>query len=339
MRLRKFIQLTEQENKLQEQVLKAVTDSEIVSSSAERTKTLDHLHELITKADLNCLLKLVLNNLKMNTVCNRSCFESFWDEVWRLCGTNLEKEAKNNNEAIQEYLPISTVSSFELVKGFFVYQGYLKAVKNQEMNTALIQTADEYLSLASDFGCFFAINALCREGLRLLPSIKNDQEYVRTLAKKILHYANKAADLYWTPGYILLSNVWHGLARYALVLFPEGDAKISQKEFFMGALNGICVAHKMEVFSGPMIHDAYQGKTVFEASNKQLSSWTQAKLRLVALSRSLLQIHDLEVAEREALLTLNKLSKIHCLSQQKPSENKVLQPKLKTDRLICKAPN
>ncbi|KTC85913.1 DUF5630 domain-containing protein [Legionella drozanskii] len=194
---------------------------------------LHYLHQFIENSDVALLIKLSIQNPAVNTLCNHPSLNDFWNEKWRKCGRNPSERAQTNHNPIHEYLPQPTITTFELIKGLFVYSQYIELSKTNLKNQ---KSSEQYLKLAAELNYFPALNALCARALK-----KNEP-------LKAIIYAQIAAQYYWTPGFLLLTSVY-----YSFKLYPN-------------ALQSLMICEKLRPFSDVMINNAYQGKTLEQIS-------------------------------------------------------------------------
>ncbi|MDR3501769.1 MAG: DUF5630 domain-containing protein [Legionella sp.] len=229
------------------------------------------IETLIQAYDTELLFKFALTDPEFNEVCKSPNLEPHWVNLWRLCGTNPREEAEENHKPIQEYSPMFTVSScFELLKGYYLYQTYTSLIDDEgDLSAAQFEDAKTLLLASADCGCFFAMNVLCREGLIALKETFNED-----IALLVLHYATQAAELYLAPGHLLLGSVYQELIRY------QDNAQWAPYRLAQLAFQSYTIAKHLEPISGPMLNNAYQGKTLKEASNGAFSTFFEAQLRI-----------------------------------------------------------
>lgn len=229
------------------------------------------LHNILTKYDTDLLLKLAISDPQFDLLCKLPVFEAHWVELWRQCGINPREEARTNHQPVQEYVPMATVPScFDLLKGYYLYTIYRNLVDDeQKLTKEQRKDAQELLQASADCGCFFAINALCKNGLLSLR-----HQFSMDILLIILQYAQKAANFYLSPGYLLLGTVYQELISY------QNKIAFNSYKFAEMAFEAYEVAKKLESLSQPMFTNAYQGKTLYEASNGAFSTLFEAQLRL-----------------------------------------------------------
>lgn len=264
-----------------------------VWETSEKENRPELIENLIKQSDTELLFKLALLDSKFNTLCKSPRLEPHWVNLWRLCGTNPREEAEENHQPIHEYSPMSTVSScFELLKGYYLYHSYTSLFDDEgDLSEAQIEEAKELLQESANCGCFFAMNVLCREGLSML-----NKTFDGAIAELVLKYAHKASELYLAPGYLLLGSVCQELMRY------QDNPHSPPYPFAQLAFSAYTIAKYLEPISGPMINNAYQGKTLKEASNGTFSTFFEAQLKMQShLKLSPMQITHLStIAKNEA---------------------------------------
>ncbi|CDZ79009.1 hypothetical protein BN59_03324 [Legionella massiliensis] len=237
---------------------------------SQNKNAVEHLERLIQRSDTGMLLKLALTDPEIDAICKLPQFEDYWTDIWRQTGVNPREMAQDSGEPIHENLPMPTVSSFELLKGLFLYEEYRRQLEAQtELTEKFFKEAEEFLVASVRHGCYFAMNALCMAGLELLQA-----NFDADIAIKVLICARVAANFYLSPGYLLLSNVYHDFIQY------------KDKDCFAGlnlrieAFKAAYMAERLEEYSIAMINNAYQGKTLQEASGGKIKGFSHAKTRL-----------------------------------------------------------
>ncbi|WP_133135320.1 DUF5630 domain-containing protein [Legionella rowbothamii] len=260
----RFYQLTKLEEFYKEKLYQAWKKSKQYNSP-------ELIEALIKEYDTEIIFKLALTNSEFNEVCKSPNLEPHWINLWRLCGTNPREEAEENNEPIQEFSPMLTVSScFELLKGYYLYQRYLTLVDMEgDLSEEELTDAKKLLLASADCGCFFAMNALCREGLLTLK-----EAFREDTALLVFHYATLAAELYLAPGYLLLGSVCQELIRY------KDNTDWTPSQLAQLAFQSYTMAKYLEPISGPMLNNAYQGQSLTEASKGAFSTFFKAQLRM-----------------------------------------------------------
>lgn len=189
------------------------------------------LVNLIKNIDLGVLIRATFTYPKLDAFCKLPVLIPFWNERWRLSSRGHNPDKKDDAPAsTHEYKPQVTLHTFELLKGIYIYAQYKF---NNASEVPLYRSyAPAYLKCAAQLGYFPALNALYLDAFQ---SNKLNQALI---------YATRLAELYWTPGYLLLCLIHY------------------QAENYQEALLNLLVAEKLMPFSGPMINNAYQGDSV-----------------------------------------------------------------------------
>ncbi|WP_454782339.1 DUF5630 domain-containing protein [Legionella sp. WA2022007384] len=306
MQLAKFLELNEQENYQQIKLL----------SLKKRLKP-DFFYQIIEQADQEELFKLAINNPEIDAICKAPELKSHWEEMWRLCGVNPKENALVNLKPVHEYQPMSTVSScFDLLKGLYLYENYRKIFNDMEHTKEFYDDVEEFLATSGLYGCFFALNALCKGGLDLL-----HYEFDEKIAEKVIFYAELAAKYYLSAGYLLLANVYQELLKH------QNEPNFIGRNLSLQAFQAMGVAKRLEQYSAPMLNNAYQGKTLNEASNGQITSFSQALSRLQRyLSLSPL---ELEIATNAAITEAGSIIKTYKLVHTRLDEEPaIVKPRM-----------
>lgn len=209
--------------------------------------------------DSQLLLKLAVVDPEINQIGSDAQFSDFWIAQWtKIMG--------------REYESIPTVTCFDLLKGYYLYNEFQRTLQKKILTPALVIQAEDTLTIAANYGCFPALNSLCIHGLEILRD-----GFDPLVADKIVHFAEKAAALYGSPGYLLLSNVYQDLYPYQLKnLYPGADLRIK-------AFDAAVIARKLEDISAPMLNLAYSGKSLREASDGQIKTFDDALRRLQSM--------------------------------------------------------
>ncbi|STY29283.1 Uncharacterised protein [Legionella wadsworthii] len=290
MKLDKFLELTPHEKMKEIKILNL-------------TKKFDpaFINKIIKNMDLELLLKLAISNPDIDNLCKSSDLESYWMDIWRQCGLNPQEKAEVNHNPIHEYQLICTVPScFDLIKGLYLYESYRKLFKDKEHTSEYYKDVEEYLAASGLYGCFLALNALCKGGLVLL-----EQNFDEDICNKIIFYAQVAAKFYWSPGYSLLANIYQELIKY------QHEAALEGLNLRLLSFQAMSVANIIEIHSAPMMNNAYQGKKLSEASDGQIQNFSQALMRLQHhLSLSPLEI---EAATLNAKIEAHSIKKAYHL--------------------------
>jgi hypothetical protein len=257
------------------------------------------LVKTIAAIPLPSLIAKTQNDRKLEAVCQSDACKQFWGNV-------LEKIPNGNQE--KKYQPMVTASNFDQVRGIFLYDTFLKIREKTAIPKALKENC---LKSAAGYASFSALNALCIEGLQLMKT----QEATQDLAKQIRDCAEKAALLYWTAGYFLLSNVYQELSQYTVALFQDTDFSI-KKQYYLKAYEALCIAEMLEPYSAPMINNAFHGNTLWQSINLQMTSWNSLKIHLRDSAKSLLSDDDALIANNSATIKVEELKKMFHLEKK-----------------------
>ncbi|CDZ77869.1 hypothetical protein BN59_02162 [Legionella massiliensis] len=214
------------------------------------------LLNVFERTDLGLLIRAAITDPELDKLCQNPLLTSLWDERWRKSGRNPKEAAEVNHLAVQEYRPQSTLTSFDLLKGIYFYS----KSKAMAAHAAYKEESCEFMILAADLGHFAALRTLVIYYMKQPNGLEKAQDY-----------AKAAADLYRTPGYLLLFVFYYELQQY------------------QNALKMLMVAEKLHPYSADMINNAYQGtglEVILAPLMKQLnvSSLDGAKLKLVKLA-------------------------------------------------------
>ena len=285
MNLSDFLLLSEEEKKLEKELVDLINNN----------STSELIFEKVLACKEKTLFKLAITNPEIDKLLKSKDLTSYWNDLWRRAGINPAGTKCITNKPLHEYLPIATVPSLDLLKGLFIYEAFKVMVANETTKQSeLIEQGAEYLLLSSNLGCFFAQNALCRNGLKLLSSQFNAE-----LAGVVISIAQKSAEQHWTPGYLLLANVYKELSKYE-ENFIAGGLSIA-------AYQALIAAKTLEPKSGPMLNNAYQGKSITEASEGQFKSFFQMRAKFV--SDLNINLTTQSLAERKASLDAGKITR------------------------------
>jgi hypothetical protein len=286
-----------------------------IRASYAGENSVQDLSTIFETTDLALIVQLAISDATMDAIFQEKRFKSFWDAQWSQCGLNPTSRL-NSELPIHEYAPLKTVSSFDLLKGFVVYQAYRDLVSNRVMTAGLYATAKEYLELSASFGSYFALNALCVNGLKLLKKNTASLDELHIIADQILSYAKTAAELYFTPGYLLLSNIYQELSLYDHILYPDAtDLVMRKKYFYKEALIALCVAQQLESYSHDAVNNAYDGKSIAVATHGLVTTWFRPKAHLQQMSGTLLKTADMDDAFKQAKFLVQKIIKQYSLVQ------------------------
>ncbi len=287
MTLSEFLKLSMVELELEKEMVSLIS-----------ARDLERLKQKIKAIDLHSLIRICIKNKAINVICQHTVFDEYWNAIWKKCGPT-----NHDTNVPIEYFPINTVCTFDLIKGFYVYEQYRKLVNENETSAAILIAAKEYLEFSAELGCFFALNALCYHGLRILHEATDSHE-VEALFTKILAYASHAATLHWTPGYFLLGNVCDAIMDCATNMVDEYGS-LNKKLLLSDALRALTIAQKLEPYSSSMQHNAYQGKSIQEASGGKFVDWFQFKRYIETKAKIKIDATERERIYQEASSTVD----------------------------------
>ena len=291
----------------------------LVSYAESKDDDRGKIHAAICEAEVDFVLQLTTKDSFVDAICRQPRFDPHWQNVWRAMGLNPSEFSVENKDSLHENLPLTTVSCLDLLKGDYVYRKYRSLIDEaEEMTPETYKMAKAYLEESAGYGCYFALNALCTNGLKQLKDmdVSADRQLV---AQKILMYAQKAAELHFTPGYLLLSNVLQELHLYSADIYPDAPKSMQKKSFFVDAAVALSMAQKLEEHSSPMINNAYQGKTIWQASGGLINSWLQTKVYLQGMSGGLLTLGDMDKAAKQADSNIIDMDKRHAFDKLAPT--------------------
>ncbi|QLZ69073.1 hypothetical protein FOLKNPGA_01855 [Legionella sp. PC1000] len=290
MKLAKFLELNTQERVQQIKIL-----------SIQKRFGSDFSNEIIKNLDQALVFRLAMINSEIDKACKSSELEAYWQDIWRLCGINPKEAAGLNHEPVHEYQPMITIPScFDLLKGLYLYEIFRGTFKDKDIEHSeeFYKDAEEYLLASGLYGCFFALNALCKGGLDLL-----EHKFDEKIAEKIMLYAKIAANYHLSAGYLLLSNVYQELLKY------QNQTNLVGLDLRLQSFQAMSVAKRLEQYSVPMLNNAFQGKTLTEATNGRISSFSQGLLRLQQHLR--LSPQEIEIATNDAITEVASIKKAH----------------------------
>ena len=114
--------------------------------------------------------------------------------------------------------------------------------------------------------------------------------------------AQRAADYYWTPGYILLAEVYQSMANY-----------FSHAQFYQCALQMLCVAEQLEQLSlnCNILNNAYPQKTIQQANSVNFKTWFDAKHYIIQNAKGMLIADALTQAKSKATPMANAILQKH----------------------------
>jgi hypothetical protein len=284
-------QLSEQ---LAVRVMKLNNDINRAVDAAEKMRLQTDLIKTIEEISFPNLVAIAEAKIEINDICKSVVLNDYWrNSLESLTPTEEAKSEKPVSEF--KHKSIATIHPFDMLKGLYFYNLFLKLLHAEELSKEeKYKKAEDCLRHSAEYGYFSALNALCIEGMLKLkhnnPSLDMLQE--------VMKFAMQAAKLHRTPGYFLLSNVCHELSRYTKPLLEDAN-QVIKKMYFTEAYKALCKAEKLEPVSKNMIHNAYKGKSIWQAANNQVTSWLDAKEKLVARSNGLLQPSDMMQAMKQ----------------------------------------
>jgi hypothetical protein len=140
--------------------------------SAESKEDVNTIDKIIIAAEVDFILQLAMKDKDIDAICRQSRFDPHWQNAWRKMGVNPSEFYGANADAFHENLPMKTVSCLDLLKGDQIYRKYRLVVdNNSEMKAEIYLLAKSYLEEAAAYGCYFALNALCTNGLKQMKEL------------------------------------------------------------------------------------------------------------------------------------------------------------------------
>lgn len=205
--------------------------------------------------DFALLIKLALVSPKIDELCKCFFLKSFWSKKIRECSANpAQDETEDKSRRNFEYQSQPTIHSFDLLKSFFLYSNYKKRALSHDPEDN--KNAKEFLMLSAQLGCFLAMNQICIMSFNLI-----DSEGVVNL-----NMAKTAADLYLTPGYILLATSYF------------------KNKMYFEALKCLILAEKLLPYSEVYVNNAYLGRKVEDIVAPVFGTIENGKRTLAALA-------------------------------------------------------
>ena len=126
MNLSEFLSLSDEEKVQQQKILKlAEAKGEVLLESKSVSKN------RLLNINPYTLIKLAIIDKEINKICSSPEFTSYWQDLWR-----------QSSFSPHEYLPMPTVSCFDLLKGLYIYDGYRDLVENTEMTVEVREKAE-----------------------------------------------------------------------------------------------------------------------------------------------------------------------------------------------------
>lgn len=223
-----------------------------VINNNQHTHNEEYIYEILTNTDLDLLIKLSLRDSDIDSLCKLPILNSYWKNIWRQCGQNSCENAELNQLPIHENECQTTIHTFDLLKGISLYAEYLNILNINRDDTV---NANVFLAAAAKLN-FYPALATASKQLAELSIKKNDI----TIAHEAITLACKAAKSYWSAGYLLLGVLYLKLAN----LNPD---------FYLQGLEALLVAKKLEPHSAAMLNNAFQGKSLAEATYGKVKNW------------------------------------------------------------------
>lgn len=246
-KLAEWLVLTEEETLSLKPLLPLITTytQRRTLSEGEKAEALRYLSTL----DLALLIKHALRYPEAGNFYKQPGFKAFWDKQWEDC-------SKEFLSTTFEFVgkPQATLSSFELLKGVFLYARY-KKIRQEAKNKDEEKIAEEYLDLSANSGFFTAIILLFKLNLA------DDK------TPTSFFYAQQASSLYLSPGYLLQAYFYY------------------QRGFYLEALKNFILAKKLAPYSEIFIHNAYTGLPIESIIQPFFSSWEEGIQKLAGLAK------------------------------------------------------
>lgn len=267
------------------------------------------------EGQLSLLLRFAQSNAIINALCQSQEFDEDWTDIWKTCGKFMIPSSTNQNEvailpAACDFLPQTTLSSFELTQGIHLYWMYSETENDKTLHDAV------------KHGCYFAFNELCFKKIGELQSLETQKEYL-DLSIELIKTAEIAAKLHWTPGYILLAKVCLQLARHADHFCDSGQAYTLKYQYHKVAYRAVHIAEKITDCSQAAIHNATLNGRIQLTDGLPFTTWLAAKKYISGLfdgglsSRSLDDIRsssqvDIETirSQAETSVSANKYARL-----------------------------
>ncbi|HAT1595180.1 TPA: hypothetical protein JAN72_15995 [Legionella pneumophila] len=232
-----------------------------LKSSYSELKKINIIENLIKENNF-AKAKMLLSNLDLTTLIKYTelsktitnfCEEAEQNDIWR---THLQS-FNEDDFSFEEYLPV-TLS--QLVKGIYFY-GQAAECREAE-GKAFGDNELEFLRKSAHHHCFYAYNSLSTWAYEKYKMGLNDYSLLT------LHYAQKASQYHWTPGYLLFYKTCLNLA------ILSNSPSLSYQE----ALEALLIARKLSEhqYSISAINNAYFGKGLTHGNKTQIESWDKA---------------------------------------------------------------
>ena len=224
-------------------------------SEAETKTAIDYLNTV----NLAPLIKYALILPEVDSFCKYPPFNELWDTRWHACTNAYDASLLSSKELGDvsvdfKYKPQPTLHSFELLKGIFIYANYkIRVASGVEEDK---NKANNFLILSAHLGFFAALNTLCK--LELVSPSKDTSISLR--------WAQKAAELYLTPGYLLLAVIYY------------------KQKNYLEALHSLILAKELLPYSRVFINNAYHGIPIEHVIARAFNSWEYGITTLAALA-------------------------------------------------------
>ncbi|HAT1793173.1 TPA: hypothetical protein I8Y89_001189 [Legionella pneumophila] len=232
-----------------------------LKSSYSELKKINIIENMIKENNF-ASAKMLLNDLDLTTLIKYTelskiitdfCEEPEQNDIWRV-----HLQSFNEDDfSFEEYLPL-TLS--QLVKGIYFYG---QAAECREVEgKAFGHNELEFLRKSAHQHCFYAYNSLSTWAYEKYKMGLNDY-FLLTL-----HYAQKASQYHWTPGYLLFYKTCLNLA------ILSNSPSLPYQE----ALEALLIARKLSEhpYSISAINNAYFGKGLIHGNKTQFESWDKA---------------------------------------------------------------
>lgn len=198
------------------------------------------LKKIITQLDPHLFIKHAISDSIANEFYHLTILDELWDQKWIAC-SQIDNAGNLLLSSTFSYQKQPSLPSFDLLKGSYLYAKYL--IYNVRETNHAGHIARDYLFLAAEIGIFAAINLMFKQCLDA-PD--------KSLS---FFYAQRAAKLYLTPGYLLLA-----------ILYCHCD---NYKE----ALNCFLLAYKLLPESQILINNAYRGESIDNIISPIFKNW------------------------------------------------------------------
>ncbi|HAU1150411.1 TPA: hypothetical protein JBI12_00365 [Legionella pneumophila] len=205
--------------------------------------------KLLNNLDLTTLIKYI----ELSKTITDFCEEPEQNDIWQA-----HLQSFNEDDfSFEEYPPL-TLS--QLVKGIYFY-GQAAECREEE-GKPFGDNELEFLRKSAHQHCFYAYNSLSTWAYEKYKMGLNDYSLLT------LHYAQKASQYHWTPGYLLFYKTCLNLA------ILSSSSSLPYQE----ALEALLIARKLaeHPYSISAINNAYFGKGLIYGNKTQFESWDKA---------------------------------------------------------------